>query len=84
MTVNFHPATPILRVASLEASVDHYVSVLGFTVDWRAPGIIVSVSRGPCTLFLSEGDQGNPGSWVWIGVGDVEALHDDFPRTARR
>jgi hypothetical protein len=24
------------------------------------------------------GDQGHPGSWVWIGVNNVEALHEEY------
>jgi catechol 2,3-dioxygenase-like lactoylglutathione lyase family enzyme len=74
--LNFHPATPILRVADLDASVAYYVDVLGFTVDWRAAGIVTSVGRGPCHIFLSEGDQGHAGAWVWIGVEDAAALHE--------
>jgi len=76
--ISFHPATPILRVANLDASVRYFVGVLGFEVDWRAEGVIVSVGRGPCHIFLSEGDQGNPGAWVWIGVGDAAALYDEL------
>lgn len=29
-------------------------------------------------IYLSEGDQGQPGTWVWIGVSDVEALHEEL------
>ena len=25
-----------------------------------------------------EGDQGQPGTWAWIGVGDVEALYEEY------
>jgi hypothetical protein len=71
---------PILRVRSLADSLDHYVRVLGFTVDWQAPGTIASVSRDRCSLMLSEGDQGHPGGWVWIGVTDVEPLCDELRR----
>ena len=70
--------TPILRVESLAASIDYYVKVLGFKVDWGEDGIIASVSRDRCSIFLCEGDQGNPGSWAWIGVGDVEALFEEY------
>ena len=79
--MNFHPASPILRVRDLAASLDWYVRVLGFSVDWQDPGIIGSVSRGRCNLMLCEGDQGQPGTWAWIGVGDVERLHDEFRGT---
>jgi catechol 2,3-dioxygenase-like lactoylglutathione lyase family enzyme len=78
MEINFHPATPILRVGSLDASIAYYVDVLGFRVDWRADGILASVGRGPCHVFLCEGDQGHPGAWVWIGVGDAVALHEEL------
>ena len=36
--------------------------------------MIASVSRDRCHIFLSEGDQGNAGGWVWIGVSDAAAL----------
>lgn len=74
---NFHPAAPILRVASLQASLAYYASALGFTRDW-GDRWFAAVSRGRCTLFLAEGDQGNPGGWVYVGVGDAAALHDEF------
>jgi catechol 2,3-dioxygenase-like lactoylglutathione lyase family enzyme len=75
--VNFHPATPILRVESLERSLAYYTETLGFVKDWGDRGF-ASVSRGRCTIFLAEGDQGNPGSWAWIGVGDAAALHEEL------
>jgi catechol 2,3-dioxygenase-like lactoylglutathione lyase family enzyme len=75
--VTFEGVNPILRVKNVSASVDYYVHKLGFKIDWQTPGF-VSVSRGGCHIFLSEGDQGNPGSWVWIGVEDAEALFDEY------
>lgn len=68
---------PILRVRGLEASVRHYVSVLGFAVDWRDEGM-ASVSRSGRSIMLCEGDQGNPGTWVWIGVEDATRLHAEL------
>ncbi len=68
---------PILRVRSLEASIDYYLSVLGFEVDWQVPGSIASVSRDGHSIMLCEGDQGNPGTWVWIGVADA-SLFDEL------
>lgn len=76
--MNFHPAAPILRVADLTASLDYYVRVLGFQLDWKEPARIAGVSRGDCVLMLCEGDQGHPGAWAWIGVGDADALHDEL------
>jgi catechol 2,3-dioxygenase-like lactoylglutathione lyase family enzyme len=76
--IMFEGVTPILGVRNLPASIDYYVSVLGFKVDWHQPGIIASVSRDRCGIFLCEGDQGNPGTWVWIGVQDTGLLFEDY------
>ncbi len=75
--VRFERVTPILRVENIEASIDYYVRILGFKVDWQYP-YFASVSRGGCCLFLSQGDQGNPGTWIWIGVEDAEALFNEY------
>ena len=75
---DFHPAAPILRVADLAASLDYYVRVLGFAVDWRADTGIASVSRDRCCVMLCQGDQGHAGTWVWIGIADADALHEDL------
>ncbi len=73
----FEGVTPILRVSSVAESIDYYVRVLAFKVDWQARWF-ASVSRGRCCLFLSEGDQGNPGAWVWIGVEDAGLLYEEL------
>ncbi len=75
--VNFEGVTPILRVQSLDASIAYYIQKLGFQLDWRGP-YFASLSRGQCHIFLSQGDQGNPGSWVWIGVEDAEAVFNEY------
>jgi catechol 2,3-dioxygenase-like lactoylglutathione lyase family enzyme len=77
-------AAPIFRVADLAASVDYYVNVLGFTIDWNDPGVIASVSRDRCCIFLAEGDQGHAGGWAWIGVADVDALHQELAARGAR
>jgi catechol 2,3-dioxygenase-like lactoylglutathione lyase family enzyme len=77
-TIDFEGVTPILRVGSLAASLEYYVKVLGFKVDWQDPGIIASVSRGRCHIMLSEGDQGHAGGWVWIGVDAIEPLFEEY------
>jgi catechol 2,3-dioxygenase-like lactoylglutathione lyase family enzyme len=81
-TMFFGAPTPIIPVRNLAASVDYYVDALGFTLDWSEPGGygFASLSRGKAHLFLAEGDQGNLGVWVWIGVGDAEALWKDYQR----
>ncbi|MFZ0743263.1 MAG: glyoxalase superfamily protein [Terracidiphilus sp.] len=77
--ITFEGRCPILRVQSLQASIEYFVNVLGFKLDWQGP-FFASVSRGRAGIFLSQGDQGNPGTWVWIGVSDVEALHKEYQR----
>lgn len=72
----FARATPILRVSDFDASVVYYVDALGFSLDWR-DGRFGAVRRGDVTLMLSEGSQGCPGTWVFVSVGDADALHDE-------
>jgi len=81
--IPFGGAVPIFRIQHLAASIGYYVQVLGFKLDWQTPGF-ASVSRGRCCVFLSEGDQGNPGAWVWIGVPDAEALFEHYRATCAR
>ena len=78
----FEGSQPILCVSDLEASVRYYVDVLGFRIDFHEA--IASVSRGRCALFLVQGDQGAPGSWVWVGVSDVDLIHAEYLRSGAR
>ncbi len=70
-------ATPILRVADFDASVAYYTGALGFKKDWQA-GNFGAVSRDRCTLMLTEDGQGHAGTWLWIGVSDVEELFAEW------
>ena len=79
-----HPPTlsgvvPILRVENLEVSVSYYLDKLGFESQWRA-GQMASVGRGKTSIMLNENDQGQPGTWLWIGVSDVDALYAEFQK----
>lgn len=76
-TLVFGGVTPVLRVSNAGASRDYHVKVLGFKVDFDM-GFFVSASRGRCCLFLSEGNQGHPESWVWIDGKDVDALYEEY------
>lgn len=78
MPINFHSASPILRVANLAASLDYYQKVLGFTLDWHDPDGTASVSRLSCHLMLVQGGQGLGKAWVYIGVGDADALFEEY------
>jgi catechol 2,3-dioxygenase-like lactoylglutathione lyase family enzyme len=84
-TVNvFECVNPIFPVENLKASLDYYVGILGFKVDWQEPAIMASVSRGRGCIMLCEGDQGHPGTWVWIGVEDAAALYQEYSAKGAR
>jgi catechol 2,3-dioxygenase-like lactoylglutathione lyase family enzyme len=74
----FHAASPILPVNDLAKSLDYYVRVLGFTVEWQDATGMASVRRDNCALMLCQGDQGHTGTWVWVGVVDVDVLHESL------
>jgi predicted enzyme related to lactoylglutathione lyase len=80
---HFEGANPIFRVDSLTVSLDYYIRVLGFKIRWEAP-FLACVSRDNCHLFLSEGDQGHRGSWIWAGVTDVDALFTEYTAVGAR
>src|ERR1700730_9325648 len=65
--------TPILRVEDLEASRRYYIQTLGFSLDWDACRMI-SVSRDRKSIMLCEGEQGQTGTWLWIGVEDADVF----------
>jgi catechol 2,3-dioxygenase-like lactoylglutathione lyase family enzyme len=76
LTPPFGGVTPIFPVRDLTASVEYFVAVLGFKIDFVEA--IASVSRGRCAVFLVEGDQGHAGTWAWVGVADVAAIHHEY------
>jgi len=82
--VTLEGVIPVLRVRDVRASRDYFVQALGFKVDFEYENYVVSVSRGRCGLFLCEGDQGNPGSWVWIGATDVDALYEEYKESGAK
>jgi uncharacterized glyoxalase superfamily protein PhnB len=69
--------TPILRVENLETSRRYYIQTLGFSLDWGTDGMI-SVSRDRKSIMLCEGEQGQPGTWLWIGVDDADVFFAEF------
>jgi len=70
---------PILNVKSLSESIRFYVDVLGFKVDWGAQDrTMASVSRDGKAIMLCHDAQGRPGTWIWIGVEDIEPLFQAY------
>lgn len=82
-SIYFENVSPILPVADLAASLEYYVNVLGFKINWQAQGF-ASVSRGRAGLMLCEGEQGHPGTWVWVGVSDADQLFDEYRASGAR
>ena len=76
-TIGVECVIPILCVKSLPTSLRFYVDLLGFKVDWEA-GNMASVSRSRRAIMLCQGSQGQPGTWIWIGVENIEPLFDDY------
>ena len=71
----FEGAAPILCVRDMAVSVRYYVDVLGFkNADWGTDAF-TSVHRDGAVIYLCQRGQGEPGTWVWIGVEDVAALY---------
>jgi uncharacterized glyoxalase superfamily protein PhnB len=79
----FHNAVPILNVKNVPASIDYYVDKLGFAKlwDWGEPATFACVKRGMVQIFLCQGGQGNPGTWMSIFVDDVDELHEQYKKT---
>ncbi len=75
--VHFEGSQPILRVENMKLSLRFYVDVLGFENASWGNDDFTSVIRDGAGLYLCRGDQGRGGAWVWIGVDDVERLHEE-------
>ena len=74
----FEGANPILRVADMATAVKYYVDVLGFkNADWGNDGF-TSVNRDRAGVYLCAGGQGQAGTWVWVGVDDVDDLDREY------
>lgn len=76
--VHFECSTPILRVEDMSAAVQYYVDVLGFRQAEWGNEYFTCVIRDKANLYLVKGEQGTVGSWVWLGVGDAKALHEEL------
>ena len=81
--VTFGGVTPILRVADIDASFSYYVNVLGFALQWQ-DGRFGCVSRGKTSIMLCEGDQGQPGCWIYVGISDADALYAEYVASGAR
>jgi catechol 2,3-dioxygenase-like lactoylglutathione lyase family enzyme len=74
----FENSAPILRVENMDASVAFYRDKLGFQNAPWGDGDFTSVNRDRAGIYLCRGGQGRGGAWAWIGVGDVDKLHEEY------
>lgn len=80
----FENATPILSVSDLVVSVRYYVETLGFvSADWGSK-FFTAVNRDQAGIYLCQGGQGRPGTWVWIGVEDAAQLFEEYTASGAR
>jgi len=78
----FEGVVPILNVKNVPASIDYYVNKLGFSKkwDWGNPPTFACVVRDKVNIFLCQGAQGRPGTWMSIFMDDVDALYEDYKK----
>ena len=70
---------PILSVTDLAVSREFYIGKLGFKEAEWGDNNFTSISRDDCGIYLCRGEQGNPGTWIWIGFdGDIYSLYNEF------
>jgi len=80
----FEHADPILSVRSMAVSLAYYQDVLGFrNAPWGNESF-TCVSRDGAGIYLCQGEQGGPGTWLWVGVGDVALLHAEYQASGAR
>lgn len=69
--------TPILNVNDIQKSLEFYVGLLGFkNAEW-GNDTFTSINRDKTGLYLCKGQQGSPGTWIWIGFdGNIFELQE--------
>lgn len=78
--LSFKYATPILDVKSVEASIEHYTTKLGFTKNWDWPDdaedkTFGSVTNGEVSIFLSETTDPIKPIWVFYDVDNADNVY---------
>ena len=74
----FEGSAPILRVANMKTSLSYYVEILGFqNADWGSDDF-ARIKRDQATIFLCQGGQGQVGTWIWVGVENVDELYEEY------
>jgi catechol 2,3-dioxygenase-like lactoylglutathione lyase family enzyme len=76
LNIRIENIQPILRVKDMMVSRAFYIDILGFKeADWGTDDF-TGISRDKSGIYLCKGDQGNPGTWIWVGFdGDIFSLY---------
>lgn len=79
----FTHVVPIFNVLSVESSIEHYTTKLGFTKDWDWPDgqedkTFASVTNGNVSVFFCERCQGGGKAWLSVYVKDVDAVFKQY------
>ncbi len=75
LPIRIENIVPILSVKDMQASRAFYVDLLGFEEAPWGTDQFTHFSRDQAGLYLCQGGQGHPGTWIWIGFdGDMLAL----------
>lgn len=78
---NVEMVDPILWVSDLQKSITYYTEILGFeAADWNT-GDFTSVALAGHGVYLAQQAQGSPGTWIWIGVGNVRSVYERYVET---
>ena len=71
--------TPILSVRDMQATRAFYVGILGFQEAPWGTDEFTSFHRDRCGFYACRNGQGNPGTWIWIGVdGNLFELYGEL------
>jgi len=80
--MNVDHLIPILYAEDFGRSVDYFTQKLGFEKlwDWGDPPGFGAVRRDKVEIFVCQGGQGAPGTWLSVFVEDVDALYEEFSK----
>jgi catechol 2,3-dioxygenase-like lactoylglutathione lyase family enzyme/GNAT superfamily N-acetyltransferase len=78
--MKFKRTTPILYSGDILQSLRYYTEILGFQSQWKwgEPPSFGGVNNQSVEIFFCLKGQGNPGTWVFLTVDDVDEFHDQF------
>ena len=70
--------SPILNVSDMKRSLRFYDDLLGFeNAEWGDENF-TGVSRDGFTILLCKSGQGQPGTWIYIGIENARQVYEDL------